>query len=119
MMAKDKQPLIRDMKEVSEQKLGEIRPPSKAEMQTKLQAANQTPKDQQASAARVQQTTDRAMEFVQAQKKETPTQPPLATSRPKETPELASNVQQRDNSRDAARATSRTPEQEKEKNHER
>lgn len=119
MMAKDKQPPIRDEKEISEQKLGLFRPPSKAEVQSQRLAADLTPKESQAAAARVQQRTDRAMEYVQAQKKETPTQPPPATSRPKETPELASDAHQRDNLRDASRATSRTPEQEKEKNHER
>lgn len=118
-MAKDKQPPIRDMKEVSEQKLGEIRPPSRAEMQSKLQAANQTPKEQQASAARVQQTTDRAMDYVRAQTNNAPERTAQAASRPTETPGLANKEQQRDNSRDASRSMRQEQSKEKEKDHER
>lgn len=118
-MAKDKQPPIRYEGEVSKQELGQIRPPSRAEMQSQRLAADQTPKESQAAAARVQQVANRGMEYVQAQKKEAPTQPPPPTSRPKETPELASGVQQRDNLRDASRSMRQEQSKEKEKTHER
>jgi hypothetical protein len=119
MMATDKQPPIRYEGRVSTQELGQIRPPSRAEMQSRLQAAERPVSEQQASATRVQQVTNRAMEYVQAKTNDAAGRTAQAASRPTETPGLANREQQRDNLRDASRAMRQEQSKEKEKSHER
>lgn len=118
-MADEKRPPIRYEGEVSKQELGQLRTPSKAQMQSTLQAAGQSASERQASNARIEQSTNRAMDYVQMQKKEVPTSPPRATERSKETPELANNALQRDNLRDVAKGKGQEQQQIKEKTHER
>lgn len=118
-MADEKRPLQQFTGEIPEKELSQLRTPSKAQMQSILLAADQSASERQASNARIERSTNRAMDFVQMQKKEVPTSPPRATERSKETPELANNARQRDNLRDVAKGKGQEQQQIKEKTHER
>ena len=130
MSNKKRPPSITYDGNVSGGELGQLSPPSKAVMQSRMEASSRTANQQQAVDARLQQLTSKAMAYVQQRTetagrtmpevlRRTETQAKSEDRQPAKTETLARSAIQRDNLRDIAREKTQEQAQQKEKNHER